>query len=130
MPVKKLIIQLIKFGVVGTIALIIDVGVLMVMKEKLRVDVLVASAVSFSVSVVVNYILSMLFVFESKNKNKLKEFTVFVFLSVGGLIFNQLVMWIGTGFLAFYYLWVKVFALIFVTMYNFITRKIFLEKKV
>ena len=39
-------------------------------------------------------------------------------------------MIIGTGFLAFYYLWVKVFALIFVTMYNFITRKIFLEKKV
>ena len=127
---KKLIIQLIKFSVVGTIALIIDVGVLMVLKEMLWVDVLIASAVSFSVSVVVNYILSMLFVFESKNKNKLKEFTVFVFLSVGGLIFNQLVMWVGTEFLAFYYLWVKGFALVFVTMYNFITRKIFLEKKV
>ena len=28
-----------------------------------------------------------------------------------------------------YYLWVKVFALVFVPIYNFVTRKIFLEKK-
>ncbi len=28
-----------------------------------------------------------------------------------------------------YYLWDKVFALVFVPIYNFITRKIFLEKK-
>ena len=126
---KKLILQFLKFGVVGVIALAIDVGVLMVMKEIFLVDVLLASAVGFSVSVVANYILSMLFVFESKNENKVKEFVIFVLLSVGGLVINQLLMWAGTTKLDLYYLWVKGFALIFVTMYNFITRKIFLEKK-
>ena len=60
---EKLIIQLIKFGIVGVIATLIDLAVLMLLKEFMHVDVLVASAVAFSVSVIANYILSMLFVF-------------------------------------------------------------------
>ncbi|MBQ2932971.1 MAG: GtrA family protein, partial [Clostridia bacterium] len=104
-------------------------AVLMLLKEFMHVDVLVASAVAFSVSVIANYILSMLFVFESRGNSKVKEFLVFVVLSVGGLLLNQFIMWIGTKIMTVYYLWVKVFALVFVPIYNFITRKIFLEKK-
>ena len=126
---KKLIIQLIKFGIVGVIATLIDLAVLMVLKEFMKVDVLAASAVAFSVSVIANYILSMLFVFKSRGNSKVKEFLVFVILSIGGLLLNQFIMWIGTEIMTAYYLWVKAFALVFVPIYNFITRKIFLEKK-
>ena len=126
---KKLLMQIIKFGIVGVVATVIDFGVLSFLKEVLSVDVLVASAISFSVSVIANYILSMLFVFQGSKDNKLKEFAIFVLLSVGGLLLNQLIMWIGTEFVSAYYLWVKLFATFFVPVYNFITRKIFLEKK-
>ena len=126
---KKLIIQLIKFGIVGVIATLIDLAVLMVLKEILDVDVLAASAVAFSVSVIANYILSMLFVFKSRGNSKVKEFIVFVALSIGGLLLNQFIMWLGTEIMTTYYLWAKVFALVLVPIYNFITRKIFLEKK-
>lgn len=126
---KKIIIQLIKFGIVGVIATVIDFGVLMFLKELMHIDVLAASAVAFSVSVIANYILSMLFVFESRGNSKVKEFLVFVVLSIGGLSLNQFIMWIGTEIMTAYYLWVKAFALVFVPIYNFITRKIFLEKK-
>ena len=126
---KKLIIQLIKFGIVGVIATLIDVAVLMVLKEFMHVDVLVASAVAFSVSVIANYILSMLFVFKGSENSKVKEFIVFVALSIGGLLLNQFIMWLGTEIMTAYYLWVKAFALVFVSIYNFVTRKIFLEKK-
>ena len=126
---KKLIMQLIKFGIVGVIATLIDLAVLMLLKEFMHIDILVASAVAFSVSVIANYILSMLFVFESSGNSKVKEFLVFVVLSIGGLLLNQFIMWIGTEIMTAYYLWVKVFALVFVPIYNFITRKIFLEKK-
>ena len=126
---KKLIIQLIKFGMVGVIATLIDLAVLMVLKEILDVDVLAASAVAFSVSVIANYILSMLFVFKGSDNSKVKEFLVFVILSIGGLLLNQCIMWIGTEIMTAYYLWVKAFALVFVPIYNFVTRKIFLEKK-
>lgn len=126
---KKLIIQIVKFGIVGVIATLIDVGVLMLLKEILHVGVLTASAVAFSVSVVANYILSMLFVFNGSQNGKVKEFIVFVVLSIGGLLLNQLVMWLGTEVMDIYYLGVKLFAMLFVPVYNFVTRKIFLEKK-
>ena len=126
---KNLIIQIIKFSIVGVIATIIDFSVLMLLKEVVHLDVLMASALSFCVSVVANYILSMLFVFKGSENSKLKEFIVFVALSIGGLLLNQFIMWLGTEIMTAYYLWVKAFALVFVPIYNFITRKIFLEKK-
>ena len=126
---KKLILQLIRFGIVGVIATAIDVGVLALLKEVAHMDVLVASALSFTVAVVVNYILSMLWVFKSKGESKAKEFVIFVLLSIGGLLITQLVMWLGTELAEIYYLAVKIFAIIFESTYNFITRKIFLEKK-
>ena len=124
-----MILQIIKFGIVGVIATFVDVGVLVVLKELLHIDVLVSSAISFCVSVAVNYILSMTFVFKSKNQNKLREIVIFVLLSVGGLCLNQLILWIGVTFTPVYYLIVKLFALVIVPVYNFITRKIFLESK-
>ena len=124
-----MMLQLIKFGIVGVIAAFVDVGILVALKELLHVDVLLASAISFCVSVTVNYLLSMSFVFKSKNQSKLKEFIIFVILSVGGLCLNQLVLWIGVRFTSVYYLIVKLLAMVIVPVYNFITRKIFLESK-
>lgn len=129
MKLKQLIIQLIKFGFVGVIAAAIDVGVLVLFTEVFGADVLISSGISFCVSVIANYILSMKFVFKSKGQSKLKEFTVFVLLSVGGLCINQFIMWLGTEKFSFYYLAVKLAAMVIVPIYNFITRKVFLEKK-
>lgn len=124
-----MILQLIKFGIVGVIAAIVDVGVLVFLKELLYVDVLLASAISFCVSVTVNYLLSMSFVFKSKKQSKVKEFVLFVLLSIGGLCLNQFILWVGVKFTTAYYLVVKIFAMVIVPIYNFITRKMFLEEK-
>ena len=75
-------LQIVKFGLVGVVATVVDFGVLVVLKELLGVDVLIASAISFCVSVAVNYVLSMAFVFKSKERNKLREILIFVLLSV------------------------------------------------
>ena len=126
---KRLILQLLKFGIVGVIAALVDVGVLVLLKELLHMDVLSASAISFCVSVTVNYILSMSFVFKSKEQSKLREFVVFVLLSVGGLCLNQLILWIGVRFTSVYYLIIKLLAMVIVPIYDFVTQKIFLESK-
>ena len=124
-----MILQLLRFGVVGVIAAFVDVGFLVILKELLHIDVLPSSAISFCVSVTVNYILSMSFVFKGKNQSRIKEFTIFVFLSIGGLCLNQFILWIGVNFTSLYYLTVKLLAMVIVPVYNFITRKIFLESK-
>ena len=124
-----MMLQLLKFGVVGVIAAVVDVGVLVFLKELLHTEVLLASGISFCVSVTVNYLLSMKFVFRGKAQSKVREFVVFVLLSIGGLGLNQLILWVGVRFTEIYYLVVKVLAMVLVPIYNFITRKLFLESK-
>ncbi len=124
-----MMLQLLKFGVVGVIAALVDVGVLVFLKELLGMEVLLSSAISFCVSVTVNYLLSMAFVFKGKEQSKLKEFVLFVLLSIGGLLLNQLILWVGVSFTSVYYLVVKIFAMVIVPVYNFITRKLFLESR-
>lgn len=127
---KKLIEQIIKFGFVGFLCFFIDYGIMVLLTEAAGIDYLLSSGISFTVSVIVNYILSVTFVFETdKNKNKLKEFVVFVFLSVIGLGINEVCMWFAVELLGIHYMLSKIGATAVVMIYNFVSRKIFIEKK-
>ena len=53
---------------------------------------------------------------------------MFIILSIIGLGLNQLIMYLGVDLLHIYYMFCKVLATIIVMIYNFITRKIFIEK--
>ncbi|MCH5184537.1 MAG: GtrA family protein [Oscillospiraceae bacterium] len=121
-------LQIIRFGFVGVLCTGIDFAVLLLLVNVCSVDKLVANVISFTVSVTVNYVLSMKFVFEAdENKNKVKEFIVFLVLSVTGLGINELIFWLCSGFTGITPS--KVIATAVVMVYNFVTRKIFIEKK-
>ena len=125
---KKLINQILKFGVVGVIATIIDFAVLYLLTDFIHINYLISSIISFTVSVIVNYILSIKWVFEVNHKQTKKDFIIFVVLSVIGLGINSLIMYLMVDKLHIYYMLTKVFATAVVMVYNFITRKIFIEK--
>ena len=125
---SKLFKQLFRFGVVGFTAFLIDAGLLYVLTEYLHVYYLVSSVISFIVSLIYNYILSIFWVFDVKKKQTYKEVLLFVVLSVIGLGVNQLVMYLGVDLLNIHYMLCKVIATIIVMIYNFVTRKIFIEK--
>lgn len=126
---NKLFIQIFKFGFVGGLAFIIDYAVLIFCKEVLKLDVLISAGIAFSVSVIFNYILSVKWVFDvDKEKSKSKNFILFIIFSIIGLILTEIIMHVGVKVLDFNYLIVKIFATAIVMVFNFITRKIFLEK--
>ncbi len=125
---SKLFKQLFRFGVVGFTAFLIDAGLLYVLTEYLHVYYLVSSVISFIVSLIYNYILSIFWVFDVKKKQTYKEVLLFAVLSVIGLGVNQLVMYLGVDLLNIHYMLCKVIATIIVMIYNFVTRKIFIEK--
>lgn len=132
---NKLMIQVMKFGVVGGIAFVVDYVIMVFLTEIFGIPYLISSTVSFCVSVVVNYLLSMKFVFEGRDDiKKQTEFIAFVILSVIGLGINQLVMylvadvWLGDK-IKRAYLFAKIVATFVVMVWNFVSRKIFLEKK-
>lgn len=128
---KKLFSQLIKFGLVGGIAFLIDYGIMIFLTEVFKIPSLISAAISFTVSVIFNYIASVKWVFDvDKEKNsKTKELVVFILLSIVGLGINELIMWIMDKEFGIYYMISKIVATIVVMCYNFITRKLFLEKR-
>ncbi len=126
---KKLIEQIMKFGVVGFICFGIDYGLMIVLTETVGIGYLISSGVSFSVSVIVNYILSLKYVFEtSRDNNKIVEFSVFIILSVIGLFINQILMWVCVDGFHIFYMISKIGVTAVVMVYNFVTRKLILER--
>ncbi len=145
---NKLLEQMIKFGLVGALCFVIDFAVTMGLTV-LGMNHLTAAFFGFVISVTVNYLLSFKFVFQHKdNLDRRKEFVIFLILSVIGLGINEALIYLSvdvlyeqvilpnpdimlSGLLT-YELAVaagKIFATGVVMIYNFVTRKIFLEKK-
>ncbi len=145
---KNLIQQFLKFGVVGVIAFVVDFTVTMLLYNVIRsltgfeYSEMVGSFFGFIISVIVNYVLSMHFVFERREDlDKQQEFVIFIILSAIGLVLNLIIMWLLNHPLYdnisilrkisanLYVAASKIIATAIVTVYNFVTRKIFLEKK-
>ena len=130
MDLKKLMPQIIKFGVVGGTAFFIDYGLLLFFTDICGIWYLLSSFFSYSISTVFNYWASMKFVFKGKeDMGKGKEFTIFVTLSLMGLGVNQVGMWGFVDGFGMDYKWAKIIVTAIVMVWNFITRKIFLEEK-
>lgn len=127
---KSLVGQIFKFGIVGAFCFFVDWGLMVLLVEAFSLNHLIACAISFSISTVVNYLLSMRFVFDSKEgAKKSREFVLFVILSIIGLGLNVLCMWITVDILGIFYMLSKVGVTAIVMVYNFVTRKIFIEGK-
>lgn len=150
---NKLLAQIAKFGLVGVICFIIDYVVYRIFNVVFEVTgvasafsqyYLISAFLGFCISVVCNYILSFKFVFERKEDiSRKKEFVIFLTLSVIGLGINELCLWLGIDVIYKNFIWMqgimsesfakdiffKFGATGVVMVYNFITRKIFLEKK-
>ncbi len=153
---KKLMEQIMKFGVVGVVCFLIDFAITMVISTLLRnyagmetgMAALIAAFFGFTISVIINYILSMKFVFARKeDMDRRKEFVIFTILSLIGLGIHEVIIFVSIEFFHMVensiYTFVpmekmspstvtagaKIFATGVVMVYNFITRKIFLEKK-
>lgn len=125
---ENLFIQIFKFTIVGGIATVIDFLSIFIFKEFLHIPVIISNTLSFCIATIYNYIASIRWVFDvDENKDKKKTFVTFIVFSVIGLILNDLIMWFTTDMFQIYYLIGKIIATCFVMVFNFITRKIFLE---
>ena len=128
---KKLIEQILKFGVVGILATIIDFGVLYVFSQPLGMDPVLSAGISFCVSLVFNYVASMRYVFTHReDMSRSREFVIFLVLSLIGLALNEAIMAAGVSVLgnsALSVMGTKVLATAIVMVWNFVSRKKWLD---
>ena len=137
---KKLIAQIAKFGVVGVIAFIIDIGILNLLVRYLHMGNVPAGTISFLVSLAVNYLLSMSMVFKHReDMARWMEIVIFLISAAIGLLINDVILWMGTASLpadaidtmhgkyVLYTNIAKLVATVIVAVWNFIIRKWLLD---
>ena len=126
---ESLLIQIFKFVIVGGIATIIDWLIYFILYKFIKLEPIIANIISFSVSVIYNYYASCKYVFKvNKEKSKTRQFTEFIIFSLIGLGINELLIFIFVNKLSWNAMLVKILATLIVMVFNFITRKKFLEK--
>ncbi len=129
-PTEDGFLQFFRYIFVGGASFVTDYILLHVITET-GIHYLVSGAVSFIAGLCVNYWLSKLLVFSKKTTGaeKAKEFTVFAIIAVLGLALTELLMWLFTEKLGWYYMISKAVAAIIVLFWNFFMKKILLYRK-
>jgi putative flippase GtrA len=114
---------------VGLVSFAFDYGLFFVLFQYFGVQYLVASTISFSLSLVLNYFLTLKFVFEGKQgRNVAKEFSIYIGLNIIALGLNQAILFLAVDALGASPLIGKLVATAVVLVYNFISRKLLIER--
>ena len=112
--------KFIKFSLVGFSGLFVDFGITYLTKEKLNIPKYVANAIGFIMAATSNYFLNRVWTFKSNNPEVMVEFTEFFLISLIGLGLNTLLLWILVSKFKVNFYLAKVFAIILVTIWNFL----------
>ncbi len=122
--------QIIRFTIIGGITASIDYGIMFCLIEFFSINYLIATGIGFIAGSVLNYLLSILWVFErGRYKNQTIEFTLFLLFTLIGFVLNHLIMWVGVDFLYISYMIVKIFSLVVITLFNYISKKYLVFKR-
>ncbi len=121
---SNLFIQLFRYTIVGGIAFVFDFGTLTILTEFFNIYYLLSAAIAFLLGLSVNYLLSIIWVFEKRTvKSKSIEFVVFSLIGLVGLALNEFFIWFFTEIAGIYYLLSKILSAVFVYLWNFFVRR-------
>lgn len=146
---KSLLGEIVRFVLVGGISTVVDfitMAVVLYVDSPEKYDsfinvffgsqdpssfaALLGTGLGFSIGVVINYLLSILFVFNENGKVRtVKGFLLFTLLSLGGLLLHEGGMWLFHIKIGVNEWIVKIILTIVVMAYNFITRRLILFNK-
>jgi putative flippase GtrA len=115
--------QFAKFAVVGAIGTIIDVSILVFLKEVVGLNVYVANSISFSSAVINNYLLNSYWTFADQDRQPKKQFVQFFIVSVVGLALSELLLAFFHDYMGLYYLIAKVLGILVVLFWNFFANR-------
>lgn len=125
----RLFWQFARFLVVGGISFAVDYGLFVLLFHNFGVQYIVASTISFTLSLILNYVLTLKFVFEAKPGRSIAlEFAIYIGLNIVALGLNQLILFVSVDTFGISPLVGKLIATAVVLVYNFISRKLLIER--
>jgi len=122
---SNIVLQLLRYVVVGGLAFVVDFGLLWVLTEYAGLHYLVSATISFIAGLVVNYLLSVVWVFgSSKLQSKWAEFAIYAVIGIIGLGLNNLFLWLLTDYVGLDYRLSKIITAALVMLWNFFARRL------
>jgi putative flippase GtrA len=116
--------QLIRYGVSGGIAFVVDFCLLYVLKEYAGFHYLVAGTISFCAGLIVTYLFSIYWIFSvRKFSNRKLEFGIFTLIGAVGIALNFAFLWLFASVIHQHYLLAKIITTVIVTLWNFLAKK-------
>lgn len=127
---KRLLLQILRFLIIGGSTTLIDFLILVFATEICGIPYFISNIFSFTISLIVNYFLSIRYVFDIKNNHKHSKNTIMFFLlSIIGLFLNQGILVVLTNYFGMFYIISKIFAVLVVMTWNFVSKKLYFEYK-
>lgn len=124
-------IQLMRYGISGFSATIVDFAILTILTEVFGEHLLLVwTAIAFVSGVAVTYLLSTHWVFNNRRiSSKTTEMVIFLIIAVIGLALTELFMWIFASKIDIHYLLAKLIACMIVFFWNFSAKKYILFRE-
>ena len=111
--------SLLKFCLVGGSGMVVDFGVTWLCKERLRWNKYVSNSLGFVLAATNNYIWNRLWTFASHDTAVVRQYSMFLLVSVIGLALNNLIIYLLHERLRLNFYVAKICAIICVTLWNF-----------
>jgi putative flippase GtrA len=121
--------QFVKFGIVGAIGTIVDITILVFLKEVVGLNVYVANSFSFTLAVLNNYTLNSLWTFADQEKEHRRQLLQFFIVSAVGLALSQALLFFFHDVMHLHYLIAKCLGILIVLFWNFFANRFWTFKQ-
>lgn len=117
-------IQFLRYVISGFTAFTIDTLILFFFTDFIHINYLTSTILSFTTGIFVSYFFNSIWVFNNRKlEQQSVELLVFILISLTGLIFTFILMWIFTSILSIYYIYSKLMTTIIIFLWNYILKK-------
>lgn len=128
--IKKypIIRELFLYGIIGGISATLD-SLFFAFLDNLKINIYIANLISINIGITVSFFLNTYFNFKLKN-NLIKRAISFFSVGYIGMLLSMLILYIGTNLINIKAIFVKLFSVIIVAMFQFILNKIITYREV
>ena len=121
--------KLLRYGFSSGLALLVDIGLMLLLTQWFGIYYLVAAAVGFSTGCLVTWVLSVSYVFNDQSKRAAgQNLLLFILVGVLGLGLNHIILFVGVDLLQIGLLFAKGLSAALVFWFNFFLRGAYVFK--
>jgi putative flippase GtrA len=121
--------EFIRFAIVGSSGFLLDFFILVFLVEIAQVHYLAAATCGFIAATIFNYIFNKKWTFKDNSSRYIRQYAIFLIISIVGLGINNGVLYIGVEIFGIYYIFTKIVATLLVALWNFFMNKFITFKK-